>query len=563
MDKFWTQGYPAGVNAYIDRPHSTVLDIFDDKLQAFADRQFTSNMGVSYSYAQIDSMSLQIAAWIQNLGLAKGSVIAIMMPNVHQYLPIVIGVIRAGMVTTLINPLYSPRELKHQLIDSDAKAIFILEPFCNTLEKIVDETLIRTVVVSKIGDMLGAAKGMVIDIAAKYLKKAVPSYQLTSNASYSVISYKALLKQAKILPYTRPDISPDDLLMLQYTGGTTGVAKGILINNKNVVTATYQYVEWFKPVYAGMADNVQMNTIIALPLYHIYAFICSIVGLTVGQHLTLVTNPRDIDSFIKILAKRPFHLLPGVNTLFQAFVNHPDFRKLDFSECKLTVVGGMAATPETAKRWLEITGLPILEGWGMSETLGVGTANPFDGTEYTGNVGLPLPGVDISIRNDEDEVLGLNEVGEMCIKGDNVITTYHNIDNAKFFTADGFLKTGDIASMNEQGSIKIYDRKKDMIIVSGFNVYPNEVENVIETHPKVAECSVVGIADKSQGQSVKAYIVKADENLMAEDIKMLCKENLAGYKCPRHIEFIDELPKSTVGKILRHELRKGANIAEI
>ena len=561
MDKFWTQGYPAGVNAYIDRPHSTVLDIFDDKLQAFADRQFTSNMGVSYSYAQIDSMSLQIAAWIQNLGLAKGSVIAIMMPNVHQYLPIVIGVIRAGMVTTLINPLYSPRELKHQLIDSDAKAIFILEPFCNTLEKIVDETLIRTVVVSKIGDMLGAAKGMVIDIAAKYLKKAVPSYQLTSNASYSVISYKALLKQAKILPYTRPDISPDDLLMLQYTGGTTGVAKGILINNKNVVTATYQYVEWFKPVYAGMADNVQMNTIIALPLYHIYAFICSIVGLTVGQHLTLVTNPRDIDSFIKILAKRPFHLLPGVNTLFQAFVNHPDFRKLDFSECKLTVVGGMAATPETAKRWLEITGLPILEGWGMSETLGVGTANPFDGTEYTGNVGLPLPGVDISIRNDEDEVLGLNEVGEMCIKGDNVITTYHNIDNAKFFTADGFLKTGDIASMNEQGSIKIYDRKKDMIIVSGFNVYPNEVENVIETHPKVAECSVVGIADKSQGQSVKAYIVKADENLMAEDIKMLCKENLAGYKCPRHIEFIDELPKSTVGKILRHELRKAANKA--
>jgi len=563
MDKFWTQSYPAGVNAHIDRPHNTVLDIFDDKLQAFADRQFTSNMGVSYSYAQIDSMSLQIAAWIQNLGLAKGSVIAIMMPNVHQYLPIVIGVIRAGMVTTLINPLYSPRELKHQLIDSDAKAIFILEPFCNTLETIIDETLIKTVVVSKIGDMLGAAKGMVINIAAKYLKKAVPSYQLTSNASYSVISYKALLKQAKNLPYTRPDISPDDLLMLQYTGGTTGVAKGILINNKNVVTATYQYVEWFKPVYAGIADNVQMNTIIALPLYHIYAFICSIVGLTVGQHLTLVTNPRDVDSFIKILAKRPFHLLPGVNTLFQAFINHPDFKKLDFSECKLTVVGGMAATPETARRWLEITGLPILEGWGMSETLGVGTANPFDGTEYTGNVGLPLPGVDISIRNDEDEVLGLNEVGEMCIKGDNVITSYHNIDNAKFFTADGYLKTGDIASMNDQGAIKIYDRKKDMIIVSGFNVYPNEVENVIETHPKVAECSVVGIADKSQGQSVKAYIVKADESLMAEDIKMLCKENLAGYKCPRHIEFIDELPKSTVGKILRHELRKSANSAEI
>ncbi|MGM8872305.1 AMP-binding protein [Psychrobacter sp. 2Y5] len=563
MDKFWTQSYPAGVNAHIDRPHSTVLDIFDDKLQEFAALEFTSNMGVSYSYAQIDKMSLKIAAWIQGLRLAKGSVIGIMMPNVHQYLPIVIGVIRAGMVTTLINPLYSPRELKHQLIDSNASAIFILEPFCNTLEKIVDETLVKTVVISKIGDMLGAAKGGLVDIAAKYLKKAIPNYQLASNASYSVISYKGLLKQAKYLPYTRPDISQNDLLMLQYTGGTTGVAKGILINNKNVVTATYQYVEWFKPVYADIADGVQMNTIIALPLYHIYAFICSIVGLTVGQHLTLVTNPRDIDSFIKILSKRPFHLLPGVNTLFQAFVNNPNFKKLDFSECKLTVVGGMAATPETAKRWLEVTGLPILEGWGMSETLGVGTANPFDGTEYSGNVGLPLPGVDISIRNDEGEILELGEVGEMCIKGDNVITTYHNIDNAKFFTADGYLKTGDIASMNEQGAIKIYDRKKDMIIVSGFNVYPNEVENIIETHPKVAECSVVGMADKRQGQSVKAYIVKGDPSLNEEDIKALCKENLAGYKCPRHIEFITELPKSTVGKILRHELRKSANTAEI
>jgi len=563
MDKFWTQSYPAGVNAHIDRPHSTVLDIFDDKLQEFAALEFTSNMGVSYSYAQIDKMSLKIAAWIQGLGLAKGSVIGIMMPNVHQYLPIVIGVIRAGMVTTLINPLYSPRELKHQLIDSNASAIFILEPFCNTLEKIVDETLVKTVVISKIGDMLGAAKGGLVDIAAKYLKKAIPNYQLASNASYSVISYKGLLKQAKYLPYTRPVISQNDLLMLQYTGGTTGVAKGILINNKNVVTATYQYVEWFKPIYADIADDVQMNTIIALPLYHIYAFICSIVGLTVGQHLTLVTNPRDIDSFIKILGKRPFHLLPGVNTLFQAFVNNTDFKKLDFSECKLTVVGGMAATPETAKRWLEVTGLPILEGWGMSETLGVGTANPFDGTEYSGNVGLPLPGVDISIRNDEGEILELGEVGEMCIKGDNVITTYHNIDNAKFFTADGYLKTGDIASMNEQGAIKIYDRKKDMIIVSGFNVYPNEVENIIETHPKVAECSVVGIADKRQGQSVKAYIVKGDPSLNEEDIKALCKENLAGYKCPRHIEFITELPKSTVGKILRHELRKSANTAEI
>ena len=559
MDKFWTQGYPKGVNAQIAPPHSTVIDIINDKLIEYADREFSSNMGVSYSYAQIDQISLTIAAWIQNLGLAKGSVIGIMMPNVHQYLPIVIGIVRAGMVTTLINPLYSPRELRHQLIDSDAAAIFILEPFCNTLEKIVKDTPVKTVVISKIGDMLGTAKGTLVNLAANYVKKAIPSYHLKSNANYEVTSYKSLLKNGKNLPYSRPAIKPDDLLMLQYTGGTTGVAKGILISNKNVVTATYQFVEWFKPVYADVADNIQMNSIIALPLYHIYAFICSIVRLSVGQHLTLVTNPRDIPGFIKILAKRPFHFLPGVNTLFQAFVNNPEFSKLDFSECKLTVVGGMAATPETARRWLEVTGLPILEGWGMSETLGVGTANPFDGTEYTGNVGLPLPGVDISIRNEAGEIIELGEVGEIAIKGMNVIKGYHNLDNSKFFTQDGYLKTGDVGSIDAEGYVKLLDRKKDMLIVSGFNVYPNEVEGVVEMHPKVRECSVVGVDDELQGQAVKAYVVKADQSLNENEIKALCKENLAGYKCPRHIEFITELPKSTVGKTLRHELRKSAS----
>ena len=561
MDQFWTQHYPKGINAQIAPPHNTLIDMFDDKLTEYASHEFITNMGVTYSYGQVDSMSLAIAAWIQSLGLAKGSVIGIMMPNVNQYLPIVIGVIRAGMVTTLINPLYSPRELRHQLADSDTAVLFILEPFCKTLEKIIKDTPVKTVVISKIGDMLGVVKGALVNIAAKYVKKAIPRYQLKSNSRYTVTRYKAVLKRAKKLSYSRPTIQADDLLMLQYTGGTTGVAKGILITNQNVVTATYQFVEWFKPVYDAMSDSTQINTIVALPLYHIYAFICSIVGLSVGQHLTLVTNPRDIEGFIKILRKRPFHLLPGVNTLFQALLMNPKFKELDFSACKLTVVGGMAATPETAKRWREVTGLPILEGWGMSETLGVGTANPFNGTEYSGNVGLPLPSVDINIRDDDENILAINEVGEMCIKGDNVITHYHNIDNTTFFTADGYLKTGDIASMNEHGAIKIYDRKKDMIIVSGFNVYPNEVENIIEEHPKVAECSVVGIDDKLQGQSVKAYVVKSDDSLNEDDIKALCQANLAAYKCPRHIEFIDELPKSTVGKILRHKLRKLAHEA--
>ena len=561
MDQFWTQHYPKGINAQIVPPHNTLIDMFDDKLAEYASHKFITNMGVTYSYGQVDSMSLAIAAWIQSLGLAKGSVIGIMMPNVNQYLPIVIGTIRAGMVTTLINPLYSPRELRHQLADSDTAVLFILEPFCKTLEKIIKDTPVKTVVISKIGDMLGVVKGALVNIAAKYVKKAIPRYQLKSNSRYTVTRYKAVLKRAKKLSYSRPTIQADDLLMLQYTGGTTGVAKGILITNQNVVTATYQFVEWFKPVYDAMSDSTQINTIVALPLYHIYAFICSIVGLSVGQHLTLVTNPRDIEGFIRILRKRPFHLLPGVNTLFQALLMNPKFKELDFSACKLTVVGGMAATPETAKRWREVTGLPILEGWGMSETLGVGTANPFNGTEYSGNVGFPLPSVDINIRDEDENILAINEVGEMCIKGDNVITHYHNIDNTTFFTADGYLKTGDIASMNEQGAIKIYDRKKDMIIVSGFNVYPNEVENIIEEHPKVAECSVVGIDDKLQGQSVKAYVVKSDDSLNEDDIKVLCQANLAAYKCPRHIEFIDELPKSTVGKILRHKLRKLAHEA--
>lgn len=561
MDQFWTQHYPKGINAQIAPPHNTLIDMFDDKLTEYASHEFITNMGVTYSYGQVDSMSLAIAAWIQSLGLAKGSVIGIMMPNVNQYLPIVIGVIRAGMVTTLINPLYSPRELRHQLADSDTAVLFILEPFCKTLEKIIKDTPVKNVVISKIGDMLGVVKGALVNIAAKYVKKAIPRYQLKSNSRYTVTRYKAVLKRAKKLSYSRPTIQADDLLMLQYTGGTTGVAKGILITNQNVVTATYQFVEWFKPVYDAMSDSTQINTIVALPLYHIYAFICSIVGLSVGQHLTLVTNPRDIEGFIKILRKRPFHLLPGVNTLFQALLMNPKFKELDFSACKLTLVGGMAATPETAKRWREVTGLPILEGWGMSETLGVGTANPFNGTEYSGNVGFPLPSVDINIRDEDENILAINEVGEMCIKGDNVITHYHNIDNTTFFTVDGYLKTGDIASMNEQGAIKIYDRKKDMIIVSGFNVYPNEVENIIEEHPKVAECSVVGIDDKLQGQSVKAYVVKSDDSLNEDDIKVLCQANLAAYKCPRHIEFIDELPKSTVGKILRHKLRKLAHEA--
>ena len=537
------------------------LIIFDNTFAKYAQTELSTNMGVTYSYEQIDTISRDIAAWIQSLGLAKGSTIGIMIPNVNQYYPIVVGVIRAGMVLTTINPLYTGRELKHQLTDSDAQAIFILEPFCETLEKIINETSVKTVVISTIGDMLGTIKGNVVNLAAKHIKKAIPSHGLKSNSSYKVVSFKSVVKQGKSLSYSRPVVQPDDLAMLQYTGGTTGVAKGLLVTHHNVVIATAQFEEWFNPVYKNLPKDTQINTIIALPLYHIYAFVIFLLGVRVGQHLTLVTNPRDIDGFVKILGQRPFHIFPAVNTLYQALLNNPKFESLDFSELKLSLAGGMVATPATAKRWQDTTGLPIIEGWGMSESLGVGTANPLINTEYNGNIGLPLPGVDINIRDEEGNILALGEVGEMCIKGDNIISSYHRIDNASFFTVDGYLKTGDVASMNEQGYIQIYDRKKDMLIVSGFNVFPNEVENIIEMHPKVAECSVVGVDDENQGQSVKAYVVKSDNSVTEQEIKDFCKESLAGYKRPRHIEFIDELPKSTVGKILRHELRKKASQA--
>lgn len=562
MDKFWTKSYPPGVSADVTSEHKSLTEFFDDIFARYATREFSSNMGVTYSYAQIDQISRQISVWLQAQKLPVGATIGVMMPNVHQYMPIVVGIIRAGFILTTINPLYTPRELKHQLLDSEAAAIFILEPFCGTLATVIDETSLQTVVISKIGDMLGVAKGSLVNLVAKHLKKAVPHYTLKSTGNYHVTDFKSVLKDAKPRHYIKPIQRPTDLALLQYTGGTTGVAKGILVNHHNVIIATAQFEQWFLPVYQKLPKDTQTNSIIALPLYHIYAFIILLLGMRVGQHFTLVTNPRDIDTFIKILAKRQFHILPAVNTLYQALLQHPKFAKLDFSSLVLSLAGGMAATQATADKWQQVTGLPIIEGWGMSEGLGVGTANPLNNTQYNGNIGLPLPGVDISIRDDDENVLGIGEIGEMCIKGPNIISGYHHIDNAPYFTYDGYLKTGDVAAMDENGYIQIYDRKKDMLIVSGFNVFPNEVEGVIEMHPGVAECSVVGIEDELQGQLVKAYVVRTDPKLTEAQLKDFCKERLTGYKRPRQIEFIDELPKSTVGKILRHELRANANRTE-
>ena len=558
MERFWTDKYPEGVlkdvasDQYSSMPH-----LFDDMFANYAEREFSTNMEVTYTYAQIDAISRDISAWLQSQGLKKGDKVALMMPNVNQYMPIVLGILRAGYVVTSINPMYSARELKHQLDDTQTSILFILEPFCKVLEKVVNETHVKTIVVSKIGDMLGITKGMLFNLMAKHVKKAVPAYNLKSNSQYKLTAFKTVMFKGKSLPYSRPDQKIDDLAFVQYTGGTTGVAKGVLLSHRNLLSGTFTFEAWLSPTYKKIPKGTMVNSILALPLYHFFAFMVAMVGMRAGHHFTLITNPRDIDGFVKTLASRPFHLLPGVNTLFQALIQHPDIEKLDFSNLVISISGGMAATPATSQKWIDMTGTALVQGWGMTETVAVGTLNPIvDKADFTGKIGLPLPGVDMSIRDDDENELAIGEVGEICVKGDNVTQGYHNMDSSSYFTHDGYLKTGDIGAIGKDGYVTLHDRKKDMLIISGFNVFPNELEGVIGMHPKVSECGVVGVDCAQRGQAIKAFVVRSDKSLTENELIEHCKENLTGYKRPRHIEFCDELPKSSVGKILRNELRK-------
>lgn len=562
MEKFWTKKYPDGVvETVVNNEYSSLMQFFDENLARYAKREFSTNMGVTYTYEQIDEISHHISAWLQSQGLVKGDKVALMMPNVNQYMPIIIGIIRAGYIASSINPMYTARELKYQLDDTSASIIFILESFCKTLEKIVADTKVKTVVVSKIGDMLGPAKGMLVNLMAKHVKKVIPAHGLKSNSQYKVTDFKSVVAKGKSLPYTRPVQDIDDLSFIQYTGGTTGVAKGVMLSNKNVISGTLQFDAWLAPTYEKLPKDVLLNTIIALPMYHFYALMVVMLGVRAGHHFTFITNPRDLDGFVKTLAARPFHIIPAVNTLYQGLISHPDINKVDFSHLILSLSGGMAATPATSQKWIDMTGTALVQGWGMTETVAVGTLNPVvAGGDFTGKVGMPLPGVDMTIRDDDDNEVSIGEQGEICVKGDNVTQGYLNIDGSEYFTHDGYLKTGDIGAIAEDGYVTLFDRKKDMLIISGFNVFPNEVEGVIGMHPKVEECAVVGIEDAKRGQAVKAFVVKADASLTKDELIEHCKENLTGYKRPRHIEFCDELPKSTVGKILRNELREKAPV---
>ena len=553
-DKPWLAQYPANVpNTINPDQYESLIELYEECFNRFRMHPMTICMGVTHTYGDVDQASLAVAAWLQAQGIPKGSVVALMMPNVPQYLPTMIGILRAGYVCTPINPLYTGRELRHQLNDSGAQVIFVVDNFAQALEQVIEETDIKRIVLSKMGDMMGL-KGILVNTVIRQVKRLVPKYNL-NDPKYNVTKFPDVLKKGKNLPFQAPKTALQHKAILQYTGGTTGLSKGAILTQRNVVAAAMQSEAWFRPITSDI-NEAYINMVMALPLYHIFAFMLSLLGMRSGYTFILVPNPRDMPGFIKTLSKQPFHIFPAVNTLFKGLLDQPNFKDLDFSSLRISQAGGMAATEQTAARWLEVTGCPMVEGWGMTECVAVGTNNVITDRKFNGTIGIPGPSVDIIVVNENDEPVGYNQAGDMCIKGPNVMSGYFNKDNTNDFTKDGYFRTGDIVSMDEKGYITLLDRKKDMVLVSGFNVFPNEIESVMLDCKGIVECAVIGIPDDHQGEAVKIYIVPADNNVTKSEIKEFAIDNLTGYKCPRHIEFVSELPKSNVGKILRQKLRE-------
>ncbi|VWX60894.1 Long-chain-fatty-acid--CoA ligase [Burkholderiales bacterium 8X] len=553
--------YPAGVPREVDpEQYRSLAHLFEESFERYSARPFSVCMERWMSYGELDGSSKALAGWLQAQGLEPGARIAIMLPNVPQFAVTMVGVLRAGYTCVNVNPLYTARELEHQLRDSGATAIVILENFAATLEQVIERTAVRHVVVAAMGDLLGGLYGTWITLAVRHLAKMVPAFKLPLDDGRTVTAFPDVLAQGAGLPL-RPDASTlDSVAFLQYTGGTTGLSKGAVLTHRNIVAATMQAEAWFTPALERAGDLSKVNSIAALPLYHIFALTLCLLAIRQGSHLTLIPNPRDIGKFVEVLKKRPFHMLPAVNTLFNALLMHPDFKTIDFSSLFVSQAGGMAASEGTARKWFDATGCPMIEGWGMSETCAIGTNNPVMNKSFTGNIGLPLPGIDIAIKDDEGETLPNGEPGELCIKGPNVMVGYYNQpgETAAAFTADGYMRTGDIAVMQDDGYSRIVDRKKDMILVSGFNVFPNEVENVISLCPGVVECAAVGIPDEKQGEAIKVFVVRADVSVTEDAVLRYCQDQLTGYKRPRQIEFRESLPKTNVGKILRRQLRQGS-----
>ncbi|XUY27024.1 long-chain fatty acid--CoA ligase [Agrobacterium sp. rho-8.1] len=553
----WLASYPQGVPAEIpDLGYSSLAELLEKSCARYADRKAFSSMGKSLTYRQLEEQTRRVGAWLQQLGLQKGDRVAVMMPNILQNPVATYAILRAGLVVVNVNPLYTPRELEHQLKDSGAKALFVLENFAHVVQQALPKTDVKHVVVASMGDLLGL-KGHIVNLVVRKVKKMVPAYALPQ-----AVSYKAVLAQSRQMELKPTDIGLNDVAFLQYTGGTTGVSKGAVLTNANLLANKSQIALWMEPGFVNRTRPEVLNFVCALPLYHIFALtVNSLMGIALGGHNLLIANPRDIPGFVKELSGYQPHIFPGINTLFNALLNNEEFRKLDLSSLVLVMGGGMAVQRPIAERWASVTGTHICEGYGLSETSPVATVNPLGVPDFSGTIGLPMPSTDIDIRDDDGNSLPLGDVGEICIRGPQVMAGYWQRDDetAKVMTPDGFFRSGDIGFLDNRGYTKIVDRKKDMILVSGFNVYPNEIEEVAAAHPGVQECAAVGINDEHSGEAVKLYVVKKDASLTADDLKAFCAKSLTNYKRPKHIEFLPELPKTNVGKILRRELRKLAN----
>ena len=550
----WLRAYPAGVPADIDASqYPSLVALMDEAFTKYKGRVAYSFMGKDVTFAQTDSLSAALAAYLQGLGLVKGDRVAIMMPNVPQYPVAVAAILRAGFVVVNVNPLYTPRELEHQLKDSGSKAIIIIENFATTLEQCIAATPVKHIVLCAMGDQLGLLKGALVNYVVRNVKKMVPAFNLPG-----ALRFNDAIAKGTRGSFKKPALTPEDVAVLQYTGGTTGVSKGAVLLHRNVIANVIQSEVWNQPVMDKVPKDEQPTSVCALPLYHIFAFtVGMMLNMRTGGKLILIPNPRDMAAVLKELSTHTIHSLPAVNTLFNGLANHPDFNTVDWSHLKIAVGGGMAVQGAVAKLWLEKTGCPICEGYGLSETSPSASCNPTTSTEYTGTIGVPISSTYFKLLVDDGNEVPPGQPGEIAIKGPQVMAGYWQRpdETAKSMTADGYFKTGDIGTMDERGYFKIVDRKKDMILVSGFNVYPNEIEDVVSGCPGVMECAAVGIADEKSGEAVKLVIVKKDQALTEATVREYCKANLTGYKQPKVVEFRTDLPKTPVGKILRRELR--------
>jgi long-chain acyl-CoA synthetase len=561
MERIWLKHYPPGVPADIDMSrYKSLIELFEESFAKFRDRKAFVCMDKAITFGELDEMSRALATWLQSKGLQQGARVAVMMPNCLQYPVAIIGILRAGMTVVNVNPLYTPRELEHQLKDSGAEAIIVLENFAHTLQQVIARTNVKQVALASLGDLLGFVKGAIVNLVVRRIKKLVPPYSLPSATRFN-----DALAAGRGMTLAKPTIGPDSIAFLQYTGGTTGTAKGATLLHRNLIANTLQVDAWHAPLEKNKAPDEQAIMVIALPLYHVFALTaCFFFGVRSGSLGLLIPNPRDLPNLIKELVKHKPNNFPAVNTLYNALLNHPDFDKIDWSKLSTAVGGGMAVTKNVADNWFKRTGRPVIEGYGLSETSPVLTCNRVDVTEWSGTIGLPFPSTEISIRDDNNVEQGIGQPGEICARGPQVMPGYWQRpdETAAVMTPDGFFRTGDIGVMNDMGQVTIVDRKKDMVVVSGLKVFPNEVEAVVSSHPGVLECAVIGVPDPHSGEAVKLFVVKKDPALTAETLTTYCRQNLTAYKVPKQIEFRTELPKTNVGKILRRALRDEAPAAQ-